>query len=389
MRSPQALKLGYVPLTDSLPLWAAREGGFFDSEGLQVELCPQVSWSNIRDKLVFGHLDAAQMLSPMVLASSLGLGGLRKPLLTAFATGLNGNGITVSRQLFHAIQAKAEDDSPIGLARALQAVISERKAQGLSPLVFAKVFPWSSHAYQLRYWMAAGGIDPDRDVELLVLPPSQMVQNLAEGKVDGFCVGEPWNAAALEQGVGYCLLSGYEVWQNAPEKVIGVTREWHDTYTDTHAALLRALSRACQWTEVNLEDALAFMAQNTDVNMPAATVARALRGELPCGLNQLPRSADQFQVFYRYQANFPWRSQGRWYLEQMQRWEQVPRGADLAALLASCYRPDFYRAVLAGVVPVPLSDDREEGLHASNWAVAANQSEVTVGPNRFLEGGAP
>ena len=192
-----SLRLGYIPLTDCLPLVVAREQGFFAAQGLTVELSCEASWANIRDKVIIGQLDGAQMLAPMLLASSLGIGGLRKPMVTAFSLGLNGNAITVSNSLFSALRQHARADTPLAAAQALAAVVRERRERGREPLVLATVFPFSSHNYLLRYWLSAGGIDPVSDIKLVALPPQQMVDNLRLEHIDGFCVGEPWNSCAV------------------------------------------------------------------------------------------------------------------------------------------------------------------------------------------------
>ncbi len=380
------LKLGYIPLTDSLPLVVARECGFFAAEQLDVELIAQPSWANIRDKLVVGHIDAAHMLAPMLLASTLGIGGLRKPMMTAFALGLNGNAITVSNALFRDLKPYGNgDDSAIHAARALSRLVRERASQGLPKLVFASVFPYSCHHYQLRYWMQAGGIDPDRDVQLVVLPPTQMVDNLKLQHIDGFCVGEPWNTVAAAQGVGHCLVSGYGIWQNAAEKMLAVTCDWHQQYPERHAALLRALLRAAQWCEAHQSDALSMLCSPVYLDLPEAWVRPALEGQLICGLGEQPAPAEAFHVWHRYQANFPWRSSGDWLLSQMQYWHRVPPMESPADIVDRVFRADIYRDTLSGLVPVPQCDRKPMGVHQSEWPMEG-QPDITLGPDLLLDG---
>ena len=245
------LTLGFIPLTDCAPLVVAKEKGYFDKYGLKVTLSKETSWANIRDKVALGILDGAQMLAGMPLAMSLGIGPMAKPMVTAFSMDLNGNAITVSNALFARMQ-QADPQSmmkkPLS-AHALKKVIEENRKAGGEPLTFAMVFPYSTHNYELRYWMAAAGIDPDKDVRLVVVPPPQMVGQLEKGTIDGYCVGEPWNAQAGQAGLGHTLITKYEIWNNSPEKVLGVTQEWAEQYPNTHRALLMALLEASRWLD--------------------------------------------------------------------------------------------------------------------------------------------
>jgi ABC-type nitrate/sulfonate/bicarbonate transport system substrate-binding protein len=380
------VRLGYIPLTDCLPLVVAQEQGFFAEQGLTVELCCEASWANIRDKLIVGHLDGAQALAPMLLAATVGAGGLRKPMLTAFSLGLNGNAITVSNRLFAALSAKAEGDSALDAARALAAVVRARREGGQEPLVLATVFPFSSHNYLLRYWLSAGGVDPDRDVKLVALPPAQMVDNLRLEHIDGFCVGEPWNSCAAAMGLGRCLVAGYEIWQNAPEKVFGVTEQWHEQHPNTHAALLRALDRAGAWADANIGAALQLLDRGHYLDVPLEWLAQPLTGALRVGLDQSLRGPEQFHVFHRFQANFPWRSQARWILQQMLRWRQLPGTVEIEQIAAQVYRSDLHRQLLADAHSLPLVDDKTEGEHASIWSLPGTRGAVEMGPDRFIDG---
>lgn len=380
------LRLGYIPLTDCLPLVVAHEQGFFNAQGLTVELCCEASWANIRDKLIVGHLDGAQVLAPMLLAASLGLGGLRKPMITAYSLGLNGNAITVSNRLFSELRNYSVSDSALEAAQALAKVVRARQQRGADPLVIATVFPFSSHNYLLRYWLAAGRIDPARDVKLVALPPQQMVDNLRLDHIDAFCVGEPWNSCAVAMGLGRCLVTGYEIWQNGPEKVFGVTEQWHQENPHTHAAVLRALDQAAVWIEGNLNAALQLLDRGHYVEVPLEWLAQPLTGDLRVGLAQTKRSPESFHVFHRHLANFPWRSQAQWFLQQMQRWRQVAADSDIAAVAARVYRVDFYRSVFGESRSLPLTDSKEEGQHATPWLLPGTRGDVEIGADRFIDG---
>jgi NitT/TauT family transport system ATP-binding protein len=220
----EKLRIGFIPLVDATALLVAVDAGFTAAEGLDVELIREVSWSNVRDKLNIGLFDAAHLLSPGD-RSSLGIGHVRVPLVVPFNLGINGNAITVFTLAFSALSGCDDGDltDPKVSARALSRIVSERKARGLEPLNFGMTFPFSHHNYQLRYWMAAGGIDPDEDVRLVVLPPPYMVESLASKQVDVFCVGAPWNSVAVDLGVGSILHFGREIMTRVSEKVFCVT----------------------------------------------------------------------------------------------------------------------------------------------------------------------
>lgn len=381
-----SLRLGYIPLTDCLPLVVAREQGFFAAHGLTVELSCEASWANIRDKVIVGQLDGAQMLAPMLLAASLGIGGLRKPMFTAFSLGLNGNAITVSNRLFNSLREHASGNTPLDAAFALAAVVRERRQRGQEPLVLATVFPFSSHNYLLRYWLSAGGIDPSSDIKLVALPPQQMVDNLRLEHIDGFCVGEPWNSCAIGMGLGKCLLTGYDIWQNGPEKVFGVTEQWAEKHPHTHAAILRSLSDAAQWIEKNLSAALQLLDRGHYLEVPMSWLALPLTGELRVGIDQRRCGSEAFHVFHRYQANFPWRSQAQWFLQQMQRWQQIRSDIDIAATAATVYRSDIYRSIFDGIENLPLHDIKSEGMHATPWSATGTRGEILLGPDAFIDG---
>lgn len=383
MPEKRALCLGYLPLTDSLPLLAADAWGLFAEEGLQVRLQQETSWAALRDRLTVGQLDAAPLLAPMVLSTTLGLAGLRVPLLTAYGMGRNGNAITVSCRLFSALLDSAEEDSAIGCARALAAVVSERRRRRQAPLVLAVVFPYSSHTYLLRYWLASAGIDPDLDVTLVVLPPSQMADHLQLGHIDGFCAGEPWNSWAVERGAGQVLLSGHQIWQHAPEKVLAVTASWAMQHPGSHAALLRALFRAGERLGTEPMAALDLLAEH--LLLPASCLRRPFAGEVRGGLCQQPLPAEHFHHFQGQAATFPWRSQAHWFLSQMRSWQQLPVHAAVARV-DGCWRGDWYRAFLHELTDAPLEDLKVEGACATAGTVAGRDGRLSVLSDRFCDG---
>lgn len=385
----QALTLGFIPLTDCAPLVVALEKELFAAEGLDVTLSRENSWATIRDKVGIGLLDGAQMLAGLPLAATLGLGCSRMPMLTALGLDLNGNAITVSRTLY----ARMQEADPVALAtpvtsaQALAKVIAADHAAGRPKLTFAMVFPVSSHHYMLRHWLVSGGIDPDRDVHLTVIPPPQMVMHLQKGTIDGYCVGEPWNALAVSEGLGCAVITSYEIWNNHPEKVFGVTTEWAERHPRTHQAVLRALIRACRWLDEpdNRFEAARLLADPQYIAVPEAVLSMSLTGAFQRVPGQSPEVMPDFNVFYRYAANFPWRSHAEISLVQMYRWGQLRQVVDIKALAAQVYRPDLYRQAAAALeLAYPTVDTKTEDSHSVAWTLTEASTPLTLGADRAL-----
>ncbi|MEQ9528237.1 MAG: CmpA/NrtA family ABC transporter substrate-binding protein, partial [Parvibaculaceae bacterium] len=266
------LTLGIIPLTDCAPLVIAHEKGYFSKYGINSQISKEASWANIRDKVSIGALDAAHMLAGMPIASSLGVGAIKKPTITSYSMDLNGNGITVSNELYDRMveaDPEAMAERPVS-ARALKKVIDADKAAGRNPMTFAMVFPVSTHNYEIRYWMADAGIDPDKDVRLIVIPPPQMVANLRAQNIVGYCVGEPWNERAVIAGMGKTLITNHEIWNNNPEKVVGVNLDWAEKNPNTHMAMIRALVEAAQWMDKpeNRLEVVEIISRKSYVNAP-------------------------------------------------------------------------------------------------------------------------
>ena len=257
------LRIGFIPLADAAALIVAADKGFTAAEGLDVELVREVSWSNVRDKLNIGLFDAAHLIAPIAVASSLGLGHVKVPIVAPFGLGVNGNAITVTPALHAQMAAAADGDilDPMVSARALKRVVEARKAKGKEPLTFGMTFPFSTHNYHLRFWMAAGGVDPDEDVRLVVLPPPYMVDSLANGHVDGFCVGAPWNSVAVDLGIGVILHFVSEILSRAMEKLLAVRADWAEENPDVLLRLVRAHRKAADFIEddANREEVAAIL----------------------------------------------------------------------------------------------------------------------------------
>lgn len=378
------LDLGFIALVDGAPLVVARERGFFADEGLSVRLVRQASWAAVRDLVGSGVLDGAHMLAAMPLASTLGLSGRRVPMATPLSLNINGNGVTLSCALAEEVDAARDDagNDTLATARALREAIVRRRDAGLPPPTFGVVFQHSSHNYMLRYWLAAGGIDPDRDVRLLVVPPPQMIAYLTARRIDGYCVGAPWNNLAQRLGVGRVVANGYDIWNNAPEKVFSVTADWAARHPTTLRALLRALIRAAAWLRLpsNHAEAAYWLSNPEAVNAPADVIEDALAtGTDTSGIGP---------TFDRYAASFPWRSHARWTLSQMRRWGQMGDDVDIATTADAVYRPDLFREAAADLgLPTPADDFKPEGVHDAPWsAAAANSGAITLGADLFCDG---
>ena len=362
--SEMTLRIGYIPLVDAAVLLAAVDRGFAAEEGLNVELVREVSWSNVRDKLNIGLFDAAHMLSPMAIASSLGIGHVRVPLIAPFNLGMNGNAITVSPRLHAALGEVADGDlsDPRVSARALARVVEERRARGTDPLTFGMTFPFSNHNYQLRFWMAAGGIDPDEDVRLVVLPPPYMVESLASGHVDGFCVGAPWNSVAVDAGLGRILHFGCEIMARVSEKVLAVREAWADANPAALAGLIRALARAADFVDDarNRDDVAALVARRIDVDV--ALVARTLATSFKVAPDGLTRGDERYILLGRDRSR-PDPVQAAWLYAQIARWRQADLSADMQNAAESVFRPDLYDEALGEGVP-PQDDAPRDGVGA-------------------------
>ena len=365
----EKLRIGFIPLADAAALIVAADKGFAAAEGLHVELVREVSWSNIRDKLNIGIFDAAHLIAPVAIASSLGLGHVKVPILATFCLGVNGNAITVSPMLHDALRAAADGDirDPIVSGRALARVVTERKARGAEPLTFGMTFPFSTHNYHLRFWMAAAGVDPDEDVRLVVLPPPYMVESLANKHVDGFCVGAPWNSVAVDLGIGFILHFVSEILARAAEKVLGVRSTWAEENPDTLMRLVRAHGRAAAFIEepANRDEVSAMLAAPNRVGVAADVIRRTLDGRLKVAPDGTVRASERYLLVGRAQAARPDPVQAAWLYAQMVRWGQASLSSDLLARAKAVFRPELYDAAFGKPQP---SIDGEPADHIGAFA---------------------
>jgi nitrate/nitrite transport system substrate-binding protein len=365
------LKLGFIKLTDMAPLAIAKEKGFFAEEGLTVTLEPQANWKVLLDGVIGGQLDGAHMLAGQPIAASIGLGA-KGDLVAPLSLDLNGNAITLSNKVYAMIEPtlpKGPDGKavhPISAA-SLKPVADKLKAEG-KPIKMGMVFPVSPHNYELRYWLAAGGINPgyylpgdvkgttSADIQLSVTPPPQMPATMEAGTIDGYSVGEPWNQAAVEKKIGVPVITDHDIANFNPEKVFGLTKAFVDANPKTTQALIRAIIKAQMWLDAddgkNRAEAVKILSQPNYVGAEAKVIARSMTGTFTYGPGDT-RPAPEFNIFFGNYAGYPFYSDAVWYLTQMRRWGQIAderSDAWYADTAKKVYRPDLYMAAAKSLV---------------------------------------
>ncbi len=354
------LRIGFIPLADAAALIIAVDKGFTKEEGLDVELIREVSWSNMRDKLNIGLFDAAHLLAPVAIASSLGLGHVKVPIVAPFNLGLNGNAITVTNDLYKALADNARGDlkDPKVSARALADVVAERRRKGRDPLNFGMTFPFSTHNYQLRFWMASGGVDPDQDLRMVVLPPPFMVDSISSGHVDAFCVGAPWNSVAVDLGIAHILHFVSEILQRATEKVFAVRASWAKENPDTFRGLVRAHGKAAEFIEdvKNREEVCQILSTPSRIGVTPEVIRRTLDGKLKISPAGNYRESDRYLMVGRLGAARPDPIQAAWLYAQMVRWGHAPLSNEMLAASKAVFRTDLYDSILGKGTPLPPSE---------------------------------
>ncbi|HDM8049297.1 CmpA/NrtA family ABC transporter substrate-binding protein [Vibrio fluvialis] len=367
------LKFGFIKLTDMAPLAVAYEKGFFEDEGLYVTLEAQANWKVLLDRVIDGELDGAHMLAGQPLGATIGI-GTKAEVITAFSMDLNGNAITVSNDTWEQMKPFLSKESdgkivhPIK-ADALKPVVQQYRDQG-KPFNMGMVFPVSTHNYELRYWLAAGGINPGyyapqsgdnsgqlkADVLLSVTPPPQMPATMEAGTIKGYCVGEPWNQQAVFKGIGVPVVTDYEIWKNNPEKVFGVSKAWAEKYPNTHIRVVKALIRAAHWLDennnANRSEAVAMLSKSQYVGADKEVIANSMTGTFEYEKGD-KREVPDFNVFFRHNATYPYYSDAIWYLTQMRRWGQIAdaKSDDWYMNIAKeVYRPDIYQQAAESLI---------------------------------------
>jgi two-component system, oxyanion-binding sensor len=377
---------GFMPLTDSAILVIAAARGFAKAEGVDLNLVRETSWANIRDRVAVGQFEAAHMLAPMPIASNLGLTPLSLKLIAPMALGLGGNTVTVSAYVWQAMRARgALGIDPARNGAALKAAIEAEAFP--APLQFAVVHPFSGHAYELRYWLSACGIDPDNDVHITVVPPSMMADALRSGRIDGFCAGEPWGSVAVNAAGGHLATVKALIWKSSPEKVLGVSAAWADSNPDQLDALLRALYHAAQWCGApeNAIDLASILSQPQWLDVDQDLIHKGLSGLLSTGDHEI--DVPDFFKPSSSAANFPWQSHALWFYSQMVRWGQCLPTEENAKRAADSYRPDLFRRALKPVgAALPGASSKVEGALKLPTAAGSVQGSLVLGPDGFFDG---
>lgn len=393
----EALRLGFIKLADMAPLAVAYEKGFFEDEGLYVTLEPQANWKVLLDRVIGGELDGAQMLAGQPLAAHVGI-GTQAELVTALSLDRNGNAITVANAVWQQMQPALAGQTGAVSAAALKPVVAQYRSQG-KPFNMGMVFPVSPHNYELRYWLAAGGLHPgfyapargdnagqiQADVLLSVTPPPQMPATLEAGTIMGYSVGEPWNQQALAKGLGVPVITDAEIWHSNPEKVLGVTRAFAERYPNTHVRLVKALLRAARWLDEgenrNRAEAAKLLARPDYVGADEQVLRASMTGTFRYGKGD-ERPAPDFTLFFRHQASYPYYSDAVWLLTQMRRWGQIPTGQSDAwydEVARAVYRPDVYRQAAEALVA-------EGKFNADEFVDFANESGYRAPDAGFIDG---
>jgi nitrate/nitrite transport system substrate-binding protein len=330
--------MGIIALTDCSPLVIAREKGFFAKHGLDVTIVKGASWAAIRDSLSHGDLHATHMLIGMPIASTIGLLGSPKvPMVIPWMLNRNGQAITL----------KADWKGKVaGDPKALAPLAAEAKAKG-TPLTFAMTFPPGTHAMWMRYFLGAGGIHPDQDVSLITIPPPQMVTNMKVGKMDGFCVGEPWNARAIADGIGYTAITTQQMWKDHPEKVCAFTKEFAEANPRTVKAVLKALHEASVWLDTmsNRAELASIVSQPTYINCPPEILRGRLEGHYDYGDGRVEEDPN-YMIFQSRNCNYPQHKYAVWWLSQFRRWGMVEGAPDYQGIAHQVMRPDLYEEAM-------------------------------------------
>ncbi|MEM6972709.1 MAG: CmpA/NrtA family ABC transporter substrate-binding protein [Pseudomonadota bacterium] len=404
------LTFGFIKLTDMAPLAIAYEKGYFEDEGLYVTLEPQANWKVLLDGVIDGQLDGAHMLAGQPLAATIGY-GTEAHIITPFSMDLNGNGITVSNEVWAEMKENIphEDGKPVHpiSASALKPVVDRLASEG-KPFNMGMVFPVSTHNYELRYWLAAGGLEPGyyspdnisgqiaADVFLSVTPPPQMPATLEAGTIHGYCVGEPWNQQAVFKGIGVPVITDYEIWKNNPEKVFGITAEFAEENPNTTLAITKALIRAAQWLDendnANRPEAVEILSRSEYVGADYEVIANSMTGFFEYEKGDR-RPAPDFNVFFRYNATYPFYSDAIWYLTQMRRWGQISEQKPDAwydEVARKVYRPDIYLEAARLLVDEGMSNEADFPWDTDGYKAPQTEfiDEITFDgrqPNAYLE----
>jgi nitrate/nitrite transport system substrate-binding protein len=349
------MRFGIIALTDCSPIVIAHEKGFFKKHGIRATVAKGANWAAIRDSLANGDNQATHMLIGMPLASTMGLlGSPKKPMIIPWMLNRNGQAITLKAEW----KGQVSNDP-----KALKPMVDRAKSLG-EPLTFAMTFPPGTHAMWMRYYLGAGGIHPDKDVSLITIPPPQMVANMKVGKMDGFCVGEPWNARAIADKIGFTSVTTQDMWLDHPEKVCAFSAEFAEKHPRTVKAVLKGLHEASVWLDdlSNRPEQCEIVARPTYINTTKETLLPRLLGTLDYGDGRT-RKDDHPMIFSQRNCNYPQAKYGTWWLSQFRRWGMVTGAPDYAGVVKQVFRPDLYESAMkeVGYAHAGL-DDKPETL---------------------------
>jgi len=388
MTSLDTVTAGFLPLTDCMLLVAAKEKGFAENVGIDLRLSKETSWASIRDHIAVGHYEVAHMLAPMPIAFNSGLAPFSVPVIAPMALGLGGNAITVSTDIWHQIHYSTKETTILAneAGKSIKELVLTRKAKGLEKLRFGVVHPFSGHNFELRYWLSSCGVCPENDIEILIIPPPLMPDALETGKVDGYCVGEPWNSVSVERGHGCILTTKSEIWHSSPEKVLGVATQWAEKKPQSLKALIQAIHEASKWcSDKNNHAELAeILEQPNYISVPANIIIRGLGGQLTLADGHTTLIKD-FLIPCDRAATFPWQSHSLWFYTQMVRWGLMEHTHENAEIARNAYRPDIYRSALLHTdAAIPAANMKVEGGLKVPTSVGST-GRLTLGPDGFFD----
>ncbi|MFY9329596.1 MAG: CmpA/NrtA family ABC transporter substrate-binding protein [Georgfuchsia sp.] len=347
------VRIGFIPLTDCSSVVMAAVQKFDEKYGIRIIPSREASWASIRDKLVNGELDAAHVLYGLIYGVQLGIGGPKKDMNVLMTLNNNGQAITLSSQ----IKDKGATDGAT-----LAGLIAKKERE----YSFAQTFPTGTHAMWLYYWLAANGIDPMQDVKTITVPPPQMVANMLVGNMDGFCAGEPWNNRAIVDGIGFTVATSQDIWPDHPEKVLGTTAEWTNSHPNAARAATAALLEAGRWIDAsaaNKRETAEIIAGERYVNTRADVIVERMLGRYVNGLGRKWEDKHALKFFNDGAVNFPYLSDGMWFMTQHKRWGLLKTDVDYLAIARKVHRLDIYRqAAAAAGVAVPASEMRSSKL---------------------------
>lgn len=383
------LTIGFIALTDCAPIVIAKEKGFFSKYGLDVHVVKEGGgWPGIQQKVISGEYDFSHALAGMPIAATLGINGSAN-LQALLSLDYNGNGITFGNSIIEKMKHYGMDEKkrPLGSESLKKYIDAKHQTEGSSyqPLSFGMVHPVSTHNYELRYWMASSGIDPDADATIKPFPPPTMPSNLIAGNIEGYCVGEPWNERIVLEKKGSTLVTNYDIWNNNPEKVLQARADFIKQNPETTKAVMKAILEAQMWLDTsweNRQEAVKILSKPNYVKAPVKVLEKSMTGTFQYLKGQDSEPNPEFNVFANYYAAYPFYSHGMWFITQMYRWGQLDHAVNMKAVVESVYRPDLFEEVAKEVgYTLPPSPWKKDGVDKHNMFM----DKKVYDPNQAVE----